>query len=183
MKCYKTWWWRRQAQWQRWCRSQSSSDASSAEVANTKSVRATGYRKRLLDVVTSECAGAVLEAAKKKRQSLGLKTVGRGPTIESRKKSCVMKTTKAREASADAAQALTLEAAELEYRESDQKSDSHQADKNNKEKRQKKTTGKRDYVSKKQKNVFSKKVEGVHMDLLTCELSMRQFNFKTPWGT
>ena len=143
----------------------------------------------------------MLEAAKKKRQSLGLKTVGRGPTIESRKKSCVMKTTKAREASADAAQALTLEAAELEYRESDQEfetveniqqahdrfkintRDSHQADKNNKEKRQKKTTGKRDYVSKKQKNVFSKKVEGVHMDLLTCELSMRQFNFKTPWGT
>ena len=108
MKCYKTWWWRRQARWQRWCRSQSSSDASSAEVANAKSVRATGYRKRLLDVVTSECAGAVREAAEKKRQSLELKTVGRGPTVESRKKSCVMKTTKAREASADAVQALTL---------------------------------------------------------------------------
>ena len=26
--------------------------------------------------------------------------------------------------------------------------------------------------------MFSKKVEGVHMDLLTCESSMRQFNFK-----
>ena len=120
MKCYKTWWWRRQARWQRWCPSQSSSDASSAEVANTKSVRATGYRKRLLDVVTSECAGAVLEAVEKKRQSLGLKTVGRGPTVESRKKSCVLNTAKAREASADAVQALTLEAAELESRESDQ---------------------------------------------------------------
>ena len=36
MKCYKTWWWRRQARWQRWCLSQSSSEASSAEVANAK---------------------------------------------------------------------------------------------------------------------------------------------------
>lgn len=26
--------------------------------------------------------------------------------------------------------------------------------------------------------MFSKKVEGVHMDLLTCESSMRQFTFK-----
>ena len=156
MKCYKTWWWRRQARWQQWCRSQSSSDASSAEVANAKSVRATGYRKRLLDVVASECAGAVLEAAEKKRQSLGLKTVGRGPTVESRKKSCVMKTAKAREASAHAVQAVTLEPAELESRESDQEfetveniqqahdrfkintRDSHRADKKKKEKRQKK---------------------------------------------
>ena len=116
--------------------------------------------------------------------------------VESHKKSCVMKMAKAREASPDAVQALTLEAAELESRESDQEfetveniqqardrfkintRDSHRADKKKKEKRQKKTTGKRDYVSKKQKNVFSKKFEGVHMGLLTCESSMRQFNFK-----
>lgn len=196
MKGYKSWWWRRQARWQRWCRSQSASDASSAEVANAKSLRATGYRKRLLDVVTSECAGAVLEAAEKKRQSLGLKTVGRGPTVESRSKTCGMKTARAREASADAVQALTLDAAELESKESDHEfetveniqqahdrfqintRDSHRADKKKKEKRQKKTTGKRDKANKKQKNVFSKKVEGVHMDLLICESSIRQFTFK-----
>ena len=156
MKGYKTWWWRRQARWQRWCRSQSASDASSAEVANAKSLRATGYRKRLLDVVTSECAGAVLEAAEKKRQSLGFKTVGRGPTVESRTKTCGMKTARAREASADAVQALALETAELVSKESDHEfetmeniqqahdrfhintRDSHRADKKKKEKRRKK---------------------------------------------
>ena len=160
VKGYKSWWWRRQARWQRWCRSQSASNASTAEVANAKSLRPTGYRKRLLDVVTSECAGAVLEAAEKKRQSLGLKTVGRGPTVESRTKTCGMKTSRAREASADAVQALILDAAELESRESDHEfetmeniqqahdrfqintRDSHRADKKKKEKRQKKTTGK-----------------------------------------
>ena len=196
MKGYKSWWWRRQARWQRWCRSQSASNASSAEVANAKSLRATGYRKRLLDVVTSECAGAVLEAAEKKRQSLGLKTVGRGPTVDSRTKTCRMQTARAREASADAVQALALEAAELESKESDHEfetmqniqqahdrfqintRDSHRADKKKKVKRQKKTNGKRDNANKKQKNMFSKKVEGVHMDLLTCESSMRQFTFK-----
>ena len=141
--------------------------------------------------------GAVLEAAEKKRQSLGLKTVGRGPTVESRTKTCGMKTTRAREASADGVQALTLEAAELEYIESDHEfetmediqqahdrfqintRDSHRADKKKKEKRQKiKKTGKRDNANKKLKNMFSKKVEGVHMDLPTCESSTRQFTFK-----
>ena len=103
---------------------------------------------------------------------------------------------RAREASADAVQALALEAAELESKESDQEfetmesiqkahdrfqintRDSHRADKKKKEKRQKKTTGQRDKANEKQKNMFSKKVEGVHMDLLTCESSMRQFIFK-----
>ena len=32
MKGYKSWWWRRKARWQRWCRSQSASNASSAEL-------------------------------------------------------------------------------------------------------------------------------------------------------
>lgn len=45
---------------------------------------ASGYRKSLLDVVTAECASAVLEAAEKKRQSLGLKTVGPGPSAVDR---------------------------------------------------------------------------------------------------
>ena len=66
MKSFKAWWWRRKARWQKWCRTQSSSEASSAEVANAKSLHASGYRKSLLDVVTAECASAVLEAAEKK---------------------------------------------------------------------------------------------------------------------
>jgi len=75
MKSFETWWWQRRALWQRRCCPQSSSEASSAEVANAKSIRLSEYRKRLLNVVSLECASAVLEAARKKRQSLGLKTV------------------------------------------------------------------------------------------------------------
>ena len=40
MKSFKAWWWRRKARWQKWCRTQSSSEASSAEVANAKSLHA-----------------------------------------------------------------------------------------------------------------------------------------------
>lgn len=47
-----------------------------------------------------------------------------------------------------------------------------------KERPQKKTSSKRGNANKLQKNLFSKKVEGVHMDLLTCESSVRQFTFK-----
>ncbi|CAH3135051.1 unnamed protein product [Pocillopora meandrina] len=45
-------------------------------MANAKSVA----RKRLLDVITTECSSAVLEGAEVKRQDSGQKTVGRGPS-------------------------------------------------------------------------------------------------------
>lgn len=61
----------------------------------------------------------MLEAAEKTKQSLGLKTVGRGPTVESHTKTFGMQTARAREASADDVQALDQEAAELESEESD----------------------------------------------------------------
>ena len=83
MKNFKSWWWRR-SRWQQWCRSYSSSSVSSAEVANAKSISASGYRKRLIDVLTTECSAAVLEAAEIKRQALGQKTVGEGPTAADR---------------------------------------------------------------------------------------------------
>ena len=106
MMSFKAWWWRRKARWQRWCRTQSSSEASSAEVANAKSLHASGYRKSILDVVTSECASTVLEAAEKKRQSLGLKTVGRGPSAADRSEKQSQSVAKAREVSADAIQGM-----------------------------------------------------------------------------
>lgn len=86
MKNFKSWWWwwRRRSRWQQWCRSFYSSSASSAEVANAKSISASGYRKRLIDVVTTKCSAAVLEAAEIKRQALGQKTVGEGPTAADR---------------------------------------------------------------------------------------------------
>lgn len=146
--------------------------------------------------MTSECAGAVLEAAEKKRQSLGLKTVGCGPMVESRNKDAEMKLARTREASADAVQAVAREADELDCMESDhefemitssrfmidfrltQETVTGQIKRRRKERPQKKTSSKRDHANKMQKNLFSKKVEGVHMDLLTCESSLRQFTFK-----
>ena len=92
------WWWRRKARWQKWCRTQSSSEAASAEVVNAKSLHASRYRKSLLDVVTAECASAVLEAAEKKIQSLGLKTVGRGPSAAERSEKQSVSMARAREA-------------------------------------------------------------------------------------
>lgn len=84
MQYFKTWWWRRRSCWQQWFRSYSSNSASSAEVANAKSISASGYRKRLLDVVTTECSAAILEAAEIKRQELGQKTAGKGSTAADR---------------------------------------------------------------------------------------------------
>jgi len=113
MKSFKAWWWRRKARWQKWCRTQSSSETSSAEVANAKSLHASGYRKSLLDVVTAECASAVLEAAEKKRQSLGLKTVGRGPSAADRSEKQSVSMARAGEASADAIQQIVEKAEDM----------------------------------------------------------------------
>lgn len=81
---FKKCWWRRRARGQTWCRTSFTSNASLAEVANTKSVASGGYRKRLLDVITTECSSAVLEGAEVKRQDSGQKTVGRGPSSADR---------------------------------------------------------------------------------------------------
>ena len=195
MKSFKAWWWRRKARWQKWCRTQSSSEASSAEVANAKSLHASGYRKSLLDVVTAECASAVLEAAEKKRQSLGLKTVGRGPSAADRSEKQSASMTRARESSADAIQQIVegaetmidrgfeLEADDIENAQHQFKintKDTHRADRKNETKPKRKQVKKRndEHVTKKQKKLFHDKVEGVHMDLLHCDSSMISFNFK-----
>lgn len=78
---FKKWWWRRRARWQKWCRTSSTSNASSAEVAKAKSVASGGYRKRLLDVITTECSSAVLEGAEVKRQDSGQKQLGAVPVL------------------------------------------------------------------------------------------------------
>jgi len=82
-------------------------------VANAKSLHASGYRKSLLDVVTAECASAVLEAAEKKRQSLGLKTVGRGPSAADRSEKQSVSMARAGEASADAIQQIVEKAEDM----------------------------------------------------------------------
>lgn len=195
MNSFKAWWWRRKARWQKWCRTQSSSEASSAEVANAKSLHASGYRKSLLDVVTAECASAVLEGAENKRQSLGLKTVGRGPSAADRSDKQSLSMARAREASADAIQQIAekaeviidddfaLETDDVENAQQQFKintKDTHRADKKNQTKQKSKQVKKvKDgHVTKKQKKLFHDKVEGVHMDLLHCDSSMTEFTFK-----
>lgn len=72
------------ARWQKWCRNYFSSSASSSEVSNAKSISAPGYRKRLLDMVTTECATAVVEAAEVKCQTLGQRTARKGASVADR---------------------------------------------------------------------------------------------------
>ena len=195
MMFFEAWWWRRKAGCQRWCHTQSSSEASSAEVANAKSLHASGYRKSILDVVTSECASAVLEAAEKKRQSLGLKTIGRGPSAADRSEKQSQSVAKAREASADAIQEIVNNAeatlgSDCEFNADDFENahdqfrinteDNHRADKKNQTKKKGKQIKKKSdsHVTKKQRKLFHDKVEGVDMDSLHCDSSMTSFNFK-----
>ena len=61
-------------------------------------------------MVTAECASTVLEAAENKRQSLGLKTVGRGPSTADHSEKQSISISRAREASADAIQQIAEKA-------------------------------------------------------------------------
>jgi len=193
MNNFKIWWWRRRARWQKWCRTFSTSSASSAEVANSKSISASGYRKRLLDVVTTECSAAILEAAEIKRQVLGLRTVGRGPTAADReenlenemfldKEACVSAVEHIHEKAnsmTDSLDSLTnIESAQKDYRVNVR--DSHRADKRKKQSRNEKKQKEKDTrsVNKKQLKYFNKNVNDITMDVLECESGMTQFTFK-----
>ncbi|KAL9977557.1 hypothetical protein ACROYT_G014974 [Oculina patagonica] len=94
-------------------RSYSSSLGSSAEVANAKSISASGYRKRLSDVVTMECSAAILKAAEIKRQELGQKTAGKGLTAADREEKEQNELLAQQEASAKAVQYIGENAASL----------------------------------------------------------------------
>ena len=73
-------------------------------------ISASGYRKRLLDVVTAECSSAILEAAEIKRQQIGLKTVGRGPSVIDRAAQQQGNLIQDQQASADAIHYITANA-------------------------------------------------------------------------
>lgn len=73
MENFKQWWWRRRLRWQQWCRTDSSITASSAEIANAKSISASGYRKQLLDVVTTDVRRQYLRPLKLNASKLALK--------------------------------------------------------------------------------------------------------------
>ena len=159
------------------------------------SLHASGYRKSLLDVVTAECASAVLEGAENKRPTLGQKTVGCGPSAADRSEKQSLCMARAREASADTIQQIAekaeliidddfaLEADDVENAQQQFKintKDTHRADKKNQTKQKSKQVKRVNdgLVTKKQKILFHNKVEGVHMDLLHCDSSMTTFNFK-----
>ena len=189
MANFKQWWWRRRLRWQRWCKTDSSSSASSAEVANAKSISASGYRKRLLDVVTAECSSAILEAAEIKRQQIGLKTVGRGPSVVDRAAQQQENLIQDQQASADAihyiaanAESLleqsdtveSFETAQLDFRINTR--DSHRSDKRKKASNNPNPPNReKDSATKKQLKLFEKTVEGVSMDILDY---MASFKFR-----
>jgi hypothetical protein len=190
MKNFKTWWWRRRCRWQQWCKTESSTSASSAEVANAKSLSASGFRKRLLDVVTTECSAAILEAAEIRRQSEGLKTVGRGPSSADRAQNRATKLLSSEDACATAVQNIAenadlmtarsvsltdIESAHMDYRVNTR--DSHRSDKTKRLSGQVKKRSSHS-VTKHQLRYFEKNVENVHMDLLKCDSSMTEFKFK-----
>ena len=82
-------------------------------MSNAKSISASGYRKRLLDVVTTECSAAILEAAEIKRQVLGQKTVGEGPTAADREEKEQNELLAGRDACASAVQYIAENAESL----------------------------------------------------------------------
>ena len=180
---FKTWWWRRRVRWQKWCRSTSTTNASSAEVSNARAVANTGYRKRLLDVVTTECSAAILEAAEANRQSSGQKTIGRGPTAADRLKRQETELFIDRERSASAIQSIAENAdkyqslSDVETAQDDYNincRDTHRSDKSRKApKKSKKDKG--NSIGRNKIRFFNKYVKDVNMDILKCDSNMSQF--------
>ena len=190
MNNFKEWWCRRRVRWQRWCRTDSSSSASSAEVANAKSISASGYRKRLLDVVTIDCSAAILEAAEIERQTTGLKTVGRGPSAAQCLEEQQANLLRDKEASADAVQYIADNANDVALSDSMQSigvaqnayrvntSDTHRSDKRKRNQNNATApTEERDAANKRQMKFFEKTVGGVSMDILECNSTMTKFEF------
>lgn len=185
---FKKWWWRRRIRWQKWCRASSTTYVSSAEVLNARSVLSSEYRKRLLDVVTTECSTAVLEAAEIKRQQRGLKTVGRSPTAADRSEKEDSTLALDRERAASAVQFVAenadnlslmsdIEMAQDEYRVNTR--DTHRADKSRKAQLSNKGSQARNVsVSKNNLSFFKKYIEDVSMDVNECRSSMTNFQFK-----
>lgn len=189
MMNFKNWWWQRRARWQKWCRNYSSSSASSAEVSNAKSISASGYRKRLLDVVTTECAAAVLEAAEVKRQTLGQRTAGKGPSAADRTErendqlfldldACATAVHHVAERTdmTEMEQLQPVETAHAAFKINTR--DTHRSDRNKKARKTKKTTETAQSVSKSNLRYFSKEVDNVQMDILDYASGMSNFSFK-----
>ena len=165
------------------------SSASSAEVSNAKSISASGYRKRLLDAVTTECTAAVLEAAEVKRQTLGQRTAGKGPSAADRTEkeddqlfldldACATAVHHVAERAdmTEMEELPPVETAHAAFRINTR--DTHRCDRNRKARKTKKKTETAQFVSKSNLRYFSKKVDNVQTDILDCASSMSNFSFK-----
>ena len=167
----------------KWCRTSSTSNTSSAEVANAKSVASGGYRKRLLDVITTECSSAVLEGAEVKRQDSGQKTVGPGPSSADRVARQAVDLDADIKTSAAAIQNLvqssdiTQSLSDIEMAQDDYNinvKDTHRADKKRKSQKKK---SKEKGAAKKKLKFFDKNVQDVNIDVVKCDVSMSKFCF------
>lgn len=141
-------------------------------------------------MVTTECSAAVLEAAEIKRQALGQKTVGEGPTAADREEKKQNELFVDEDVCASAVQYIAVHANSLseephlvtdvemahqDYRVNTK--DTHGSDRNKSKPKTKKTNN-TEAVNKKNPRYFAKKVDGVAMDLLECNSTMNLFKFK-----
>ncbi|CAH3107810.1 unnamed protein product [Pocillopora meandrina] len=152
-------------------------------MANAKSVASGGYRKRLLDVITTECSSAVLEGAEVKRQDSGQKTVRRGPSSADRVARHAVDLDADIERSAAAIQNLaqssdiTQSLSDIEMAQDDYNinvKDTHRADKKRKSQKKK---SKEKGAAKKKLKFFEKNVQDVNIDVVKCDVSMSKFCF------
>ena len=139
----------------------------------------------MLDVVTVECSAAVLETAEVRRQEMGLRTVGRGPSSADREQAQESTLLVDIDNSATAVQQLAAsnfedvtvfdhdgeQRAQEQYRVNTR--DTHRADR---QRNAPKHSQGDNNVTKHQKMLFRRKV-GVNMDLLDCKPSMESFCF------
>lgn len=140
-------------------------------------------------MVTTECAAAVLEAAEVKRQTLGQRTAGKGPSAADRTEKEDDQLFLDLDACATAVHHVVehadmtemeelppVETADAAFRINTR--DTHRCDRNRKARKTKKTTETAQSVSNSNLRYFFKKVDNVQMDILDCASSMSNFSFK-----
>lgn len=142
--------------------------------------------------MTTDCSSAILEAAEIQRQQIGLKTVGRGPSVVDRAEQQQENLLRDQQASTDAIQYIadnaesilaqsdslqSIGTAQLDFKVNTR--DSHRSDKRKKASNISKAANKKtDSVNKKQLKFFEKTVEGVSMDILEYKSDMALFQFR-----
>lgn len=117
--------------------------------------------------MTTECSSAILEAAEIERQRIGLKTVGRGPSVVDRAGQQQENLIQDQQASADAIHYIAANAESLLAQcDAAESFESAQLDFRINTRDRNPPNQERDSATKKQLKFFEKTVEGVSMDIL-----------------